>query len=116
MTTYTILDNDGYVMDRGVSLCEAADAIMTSDSREWEIREDKDGGYTAWSRQQVANWPWAATAIYSFAATRDEAEREICEKIVNSEHWAGHYEAMTDADYDAMMAQVAIDNGEGEED
>jgi hypothetical protein len=55
MTTYTIIDGEGYVLDRGVSLNEAADAIMTSDSREWEIRQDKDGGFTAWSRQQVAS-------------------------------------------------------------
>ena len=113
--TYTILDFDGYVMERGVSLAEAADAIMTSDSREWQIREDKDGGYTVWTRQQVANRPWRATAIWSFEAERAAAEQEICEKIVFAERFAGHYEAMTDAAYDEMMAQVAIDNGEGED-
>ena len=113
MTTYTTIDADGYVLDRGLSLAEAADAIMTSDSREWEIRPDGDGlGVTAWSRQQVANHPWARTAIYSGHTDRAAAEQEICKKIVTSERWAGHCEAMTDAAYDEMMAQVAIDNGE----
>ena len=116
MTTYTTIDSDGYVLDRGISLVEAADAIMTSDSREWEIREDKDGGFTAWLRQQVAKRPWDATAIYSFKADRAEAEAEICEKIVTSERWSGHCEVMTDAAYDEMMARVAIENGEGEDD
>lgn len=110
MTTYTIIDGEGYVMDRGVSLSEAADAIMTSDSREWDIREDENGGFTVWSRQQVANRPWAATAIYSFAANRDEAEREICENIVNSERWSGHCEAMTDAAYEEMLAQLTAED------
>lgn len=112
MTTYTIITGEGYVIDRGLGLAEAADAIMTSDSREWEIREDQGGGFTAWSRQQVANRPWAATTIYSFAATRDEAEREICEKIVDSGRWPGHCEAMTDQAYDEMIAQLAADNNE----
>jgi hypothetical protein len=115
MSTYTIIDGEGEVLDRGVSLSEAADAIMTSDSREWEIRADTDGGFTAWNRQQVANRPWAATAIYSFAATREEAEHEICEKIVIAERWAGHCEAMTDEAYDEMLAQIAIDNADGED-
>jgi folylpolyglutamate synthase/dihydropteroate synthase len=116
MTTYTTIDADGYVLERGISLVEAADTIMTSDSREWEIREDENGGFTAWSRQQVANRPWAATVIHSFKADRAEAEAEICEKIVTSMRWPGHCEAMTDAEYDEMMAQVAIDNGVGEDD
>lgn len=42
-----------------------------------------------------------------FKADRAEAEHEICEKIVNAECWAGHCEAMTDAVYDAMMAELA---------
>ena len=108
-TTYTTIDTDGYVLDRGISLVEAADAIMTSDGREWEIREDKDGGFTAWSRQQVANLPWGATVLYSIKSDRAEAEAEICEKIVTSERWSGHCEAMTDAAYDEMTAQVAIE-------
>jgi hypothetical protein len=108
MTTYTIIDGEGYVLDRGVSLNEAADAIMTSDSREWEIRQDKDGGFTAWSRQQVASRPWAATAIY-FKMDRAEAEHEIYEKIVTSDRWPGHCEAMTDAAYDRMIAEMDAD-------
>lgn len=115
MTSYTIIDGEGEVLDRGASLSEAADAIMTSDSREWDIRQDKDGGFTAWSRQQVANRPWAITSIYSFAATREEAEREIFEKIVTSERWSGHCEAMTDAAYDAMLAASAADNADEED-
>lgn len=103
-TTYTIIDSDGWSSARGQSLAYAADAIMTSDSREWEIRQDEDG-YTAWTRQQVANRPWAATAIWSNKSDRTAAEQEICEKIVTAGRWTGHVEAMTDAAYNSMIAQ-----------
>lgn len=115
-TTYTILDGEGYVIDRHVSLSGAADYIMTSDSRRWDIREDDDGGFVVWSDQQVANVKWHKIgAIFSIKSDRADAEREICEQIVNSDRWSGHYEAMTDASYDDMMRQVAIDNGDEED-
>lgn len=101
---YDILDHEGYLIAESLTVEEAADEIMTSDGREWEIREDKDGGFTAWTRQQVANRPWSATAVYSFAATRAEAEREICQKIVESERWPGHPEAI---ERDARLAADA---------
>ena len=115
MTTYTAIDGDGYVLSRGLSLVEAADAIMTSDSCEWGIREDKDGNFTAWSRQQVANRPWAAIGIHSSIADCAAAEQEICEKIINSGRWSGHCTVMTDAAYDEMMAKVNTPTQEGDE-
>ena len=117
MTTYTILDTDGSILERGVTLAEAADAIMTSDGCEWAIRMDEPGYYTAWSRQQVANRSWEPTIFTAYNADSEDAACDaICVQIVNHLRLAGHCEAMTDADYDEMMAQVAIDNGEGDED
>lgn len=106
-TSYTIIDGDGHVIDRHVSISDAADYIMTSDSRRWDIREDDDGGYVVWSDQQVAGIKWHKIgAIFSIKTDRAEAEREICEQIVNSERWPGHYEAMTDESYDRMLIEI----------
>lgn len=109
MTTYTILTGEGEMIETGLSLADAAHEVLTSDSRQYEIRGDKDGGFTLWSRQQVANRPWAATAIWSVKADRATAEQEIFEKVVTAERWAGHCEAITDEAYAAMVASLAED-------
>lgn len=105
--TYTILDHNGFVIARGLTLADAADEIMSSDSREWDIRP-LDGGWVAWSRQQVANRGWApCLPLYSAEPDRAAAEREICEMIVAAPRWPGHVEALADDDYDAMVAAEA---------
>lgn len=106
-TTYTILDSTGEAIKRGLSLADAADEIMTSDGREWEIRKDPIG-WVAWSRHQVAGIGWTkCSGLYSIKNYRLAAERDIHLKIVNAERWPGHCETMTDAAYDEMMAHLA---------
>lgn len=107
MATYTILDGEGYEIERGLSLADAAHSIMTSDSRQWEIRPVDGGGFSAWSRQPVANRDWSETVFYSAKDDRAEAESDIASQIVNAERMAGHYEAITDRAYDEMRAQIA---------
>lgn len=112
MTTYTILSGEGEMIETGLSLRDAAHEVLTSDSREYEVREDKDGGFTLWSRQQVANRPWAATRFFSIKTDRAEAEAEIFAEVVSSERFAGHCEAITDEQYAEMLASLAEDDGE----
>jgi hypothetical protein len=104
--SYTVLSNDGDVIGRNLTLARAADEILSSDSREWEIRQQDDGGYRLWSRQQVANVRWGKTVVMSYAETVEEAKAEIFTAVVNSD-WPGHYTAITDHAYDAMLAELA---------
>ena len=111
MTTYTILSGEGEMIETGLSLRDAAAEVLTSDSREFEVREDKDGGFTLWARQQVANRPWTATKFFSIKTDREAAELEIFEAVVTSERFSGHSEAITDDQYAEMLANLA-DDGE----
>ena len=63
------------------------------------------GGWQIWTRQQVANRPWTSTLIMSAAATAAEAGTEMFADVLRRD-WPGHYTAMTDADYDLMLADA----------
>jgi hypothetical protein len=104
--TYTVLRGDGEVIARGLSASDAATEIMTYDGCEIELRRDEDGGYTLWSRQQVANRPWATTRFWSWNTDEDAAWEEIAGKVLATE-WPSNYpDAMTDQQYDEMVAQA----------
>ena len=105
MTTYTILTGEGEMIETGLSLRDAAAEVLTSDSREFDIRSD-DGVFTVWIRQQVANSPWTATHFVSFAPAREDAEREIFTDVVNCERMRGHNEAITDEQYRQTLPEV----------
>lgn len=116
MTTYTILSGEGEMIETGLSLRDAAHEVLTSDGREYEFRTgpDDDSGIVTvlWSRQQVANRPWAATRFFSIKTDRAEAEEEIFAEVVSGERFAGHCEAITDEQYAEMLASLAEDDGE----
>ena len=98
MTTYTILSPSGAVMETGISLREAADAVLTSDGREYEVRKDDQWGcFILWTRQEVANQRWTSTRFFSVKTDRSEAEDDIFGKVVRAERFPGHCEAITDA-------------------
>ncbi|AGH48786.1 MULTISPECIES: hypothetical protein [Sphingomonadales] len=109
MTTYTILSGEGEVQAQGLTLTEAAHEILTSDSREYDVRQDDDGGFTLWTRQQVANRGWEMTTFFSTNSDRKQAEDEIFTAIVLSPRFRGHCEAITDEAYAEMLAQGAED-------
>jgi hypothetical protein len=116
MTRYTVIDHDGYVIDSGLTLEEAANEIMRSDSREWELRKDEGfDGWTAWSRQQVANRPWSKTVFYSACPDENAARVDICKQIVGAERMRGHPEAMTDNGYAEMNAALHAELAEDAE-
>lgn len=63
ITTYTVRDTNGEAIARHLTAAAAAHIILTDDGRDYEIRPHKDGGYTLFTRQQVANNPWSETAF-----------------------------------------------------
>jgi len=103
METFTVIDTDGNQLGRNLTLAEAAHLILTDDGREYEIRYRRWPGYELWSRQQVANSPWAKTVVSSSADTLGEAEAEIFASVISA-NWSRHPQAMTDAEYDAISA------------
>lgn len=110
MSTYTVTDYNGGVIARGLSAAAAADEILSTDSREWEVRPMDGGGFRIWSRQQVANRPWAATGVMSFADTLVEAEAEMFAEVIAA-NWPRHYIAQADESYDRMIADFEADEG-----
>lgn len=109
MTTYTVLDADGYPIDRHLTAAEAAHIILTDDGREYEIRpfpnDNLETEWELWSRQPVANRGWEPTVVFSILQDQAEAEAEIFAKVIDA-RWPRHPEAMTDEAYDRMMAEL----------
>jgi hypothetical protein len=93
-TTYTVIDPSDRVMERGLSLDEAARAILTYDGREFEIRPARGGCSELWVRNAARSWPWNLTFIFS-TARGAKAQRAIYQSVVESD-WPGHPTAMPD--------------------
>lgn len=109
MTSYTVIDNgSGEAIATGLNLRDAAAEVLTSDSREYDIREDEDGGFALWSRQQVANKGWTRTVVYSIETDREKAEAEIFGKVIVAD-WPHHPSVMTDEAFADMQRQLAED-------
>lgn len=112
----TVIDQSGTVLGRHLTTKEAAHIILTDDSAEYEIREATWRGsriFELWTRKQVANEPWSKTIVTSFSDSRDEAESEIFLEVCEA-NWRGFPEAIPDAEYDAMLADLVQQN-EGEQ-
>ncbi len=110
ITTYTVFSGaNGTVYGRDLSVAEAADIILTHDGRDYEVRQAGDR-FELWTRQEVANVKWSRTVLSSYATTSDQAKAEIFAEVIAA-GWSGHPDVMTDADYDAMLAELARDAG-----
>lgn len=106
MTTYTVIDrSSGEALHTGLTAREAAYEILTYDEREYEIRQDEDGGWTLWSRHQVANRGWERTVLFSIHSNQGEAEADIFAQVIAAD-WPRHPEVMTDTDYARMLAEL----------
>lgn len=102
MTSYTVLDYDGYVEATGLSVTAAADLVLSHDGAEYEIRasDDKFGGYDLWARKPNANRPWTKTVAFSLESVLEKAEAEIFEKVIYA-GWTSQ-SVMTDESYAEM--------------
>ena len=105
--TYTVTTQEGEYPRRGLSLAEAANEILSSDSREWKIVGTEIGLYRIWSRQQVANIGWSAIDIATWADSVAEAEAEMFQQVIDqSWGWRGHDIAVTDAEYNRTVFEI----------
>lgn len=98
-------DAEAYYADQAASMAEGGMPIAPEAAG---ILRPRPSGFWLWSRQQVVGRDWTRTVVYSAADTREEAEAEIFGRVIEA-GWARHPEAMTDADYDAMMADLEED-------
>lgn len=112
MTTYTVFrHDDSSVAQRGLTRAEAANELLSADGYDWEIRQNKSsGGYDLWTREfsrnsPLGNRPLTRTVFSSPASDRALAEEEIFASVIATPNWHG-YEAMTDADFDAMLSEI----------
>ena len=106
--TYTVTTQSGDDVRRGLTLAQAADEVLSSDGRDWEIRLEADGWYRLWGRHQVANIGWGSTRLISGATNRATAEAQIFGEVIYAD-WDRHDVAQLDRVYDAMLADVAED-------
>lgn len=106
---FTVIDHNGEALGQHLAEEEAAHIILTHDGADYEIREDDWRGtkiFELWTRKQVANKPWTKTVVFSMADTRPEAEAEIFADVCAA-RWPRHLEAISDATYDAILADDA---------
>lgn len=109
-TTYTVLNNNGDVIDSGLNAVEAMDVILTDDGHEWEIRPEADGeGFRLWttthSRNSTGYEGLTASTVYSLNADEEAAMQEIAAKVI-AVRWPRKPEAMTDAAYAAIRIRA----------
>lgn len=110
MEKYTI-HHGGENATSGLSAADAAGEILTADGQDYEIRREPDC-WRLWQRQEVANVKWHAVSVRSFEETEEAAEADIFQQIVERclhGLWDRYTEIMTDADYNAMLVQLAAD-------
>jgi hypothetical protein len=112
---YAVVDQGGELIARDLTTDQAARAILTVDSQEYEIRPS--GAYrdywTLWTRQQVANKPWTETLMGTYGVEY-EARAAIFARVVKEADGGRWWkaEAMPQADYDAMISQAEAEADE----
>jgi hypothetical protein len=118
MTTYTLIDAQYVVVDRGLSITDAARDILNYDGHAYEVR--KEGGeYCLYCSQGSRNsqsglgkftqsWVFGKLVIVD-ASDDEKAFEKIAAMIVNND-WVGALTAMADADYDKQEADFAAQN------
>lgn len=103
--TYAVLKTNGETIDTDLTAAEAAQAILSDDGQDYEIRPSSDyPGFDLWTRKQVANRGWHKTVIFSLETDADKAEAEICERVIHA-NWQNEPFAMTMEAYKEMLAE-----------
>ena len=107
MTTYTVVTPRGELVASGLSLRDAAIEVLTSDGRDFNIREE-NGEFVLWSRKQLGGVSWRRTVFRSANPDPESAEMEILEAIVDFGPMPGYDKVMTDEEYAALIFPVII--------
>jgi hypothetical protein len=92
---YAVVDQGGELIARDLTIENAADEILSTDSQEWEIRADTAGDF----------WTYGTEA---------DARAEILAEVVRVADGGASWkaEAMPQADYDAMISQAEAEADE----
>jgi hypothetical protein len=101
--TYTVIFGygDTSTAQSGMTLADAARALLWNDGAEFEIRAD-DAGHSLWCKR--LNGRWLKSVLYSVS---DDPEAEIFGQVVTkpADWWSGA-EAMTDEEFAKMQAEA----------
>ena len=114
MTTYTLRDGHGAVIESNLSVGECAEAMLTHDGHEYEVRHHKDGWrelyVSAYSRNASGGngGMWATGLRADADLTDDDAWEKIAREVIESGRFLS---AMTDAD-DKEACQELAEEGE----
>lgn len=114
--SYTVYrPEDSSDPQRGLTLEQAADALLTADGYEYEIREDTGlrPGWTLFISRRSRNAFGGGRGLlqsrfFSLEPDYATAAAEIYRAVI-TDTWHGQ-EAMTDADFDEMKARAAADD------
>lgn len=113
MTKYSVIRHATGLLDGGLTLAEAGRTILTYDSRQFEVRRDRDsdgrfnGRWTLWiagSRNGPLSGHWSSTIISVAAAGEAEAERLACEAVARTPAFTENsgFSVVTDDEYRAL--------------
>ena len=113
MTTYTVIAPGGTVIDRNLTALQAMREILTYDGYAYRFRRDKAGNLYLYHSDGSANSSRGARHFVRCVSINSPlpgiaGQREIAEQVILSD-WPRLPEAMNDADYDALQAQISAD-------
>ena len=117
-TTYTVLNSQGEVEARNLTITEAASELLGYDGYAFEIRRadskwDVAGepSWELWHSDGSANSTRGArhmvkTTISVYAADADAAWPLIAREVIKHPDWFKDCDMMTDAAYDEMLSEI----------
>jgi hypothetical protein len=116
MNTYSLVSPIGTTEYRGLSLVEAAQAILDDKSLPYELRFDPKydvagehlyelWGTTKSTPKMTSFYDGNGRGIMAYAASEEAAWPSIAEMVIRSK-WPGHLEAITDTEYDATVDEA----------
>ena len=112
---YTVLNSQGSVIARHLSATDAMAEILLHDGHDYDIRRADDGeGFELWITRYSRNSPagggeMVKSLIYSLNSNETMARDEIARKVIEA-RWPHYPEAITDASYDLMVAEISAQN------
>lgn len=103
---YTVAREDGNSRQTDLTAAEAADAILSHDGGQWDIRAANDGnGFELWSK--AMNRDWTKTVIFSLESDKQKATKEIVQAVVDSSpSWRGGLRAESMETYNASLDPI----------
>ena len=114
MTTYTVIAPGGTVIGRNLTALRAMREMLTYDGYAYRFRRDRAGNLFLYHTDGSANSTRGARNFVRCIGEINSSlpgiagQREIAELVINAD-WPRLPEAMTDADYDALQAQISAD-------